>query len=169
MDRARLRQGFAEQVEADKYLAGKDAVSANPAKSFVRVSGITGFVIDCGRFPAQPGRLFTMDTPQRTLGRAFRGAGPDGAIQAGLEELVSTYLAKDFKGGQGLLQIERLLLDIGYKPGIVAAIKHKCGGATMMLSKGLGIRAGSRLMSSYARRGACTPPRRPRAGRWARR
>ena len=26
-----------DQIEADKYLAGKDAVSANPAKAFVRV------------------------------------------------------------------------------------------------------------------------------------
>ena len=112
----------------------------------------TGFVIDYGTFPAQPGQLFTMDTAQPTLGRAFRGAGPDGAIQAGLEELVSTYLARDFSRGQGLLRIERLLVDMGYKPGIVAAVKHKCDGATMMLAKGLGIRAGSRPMSSYARR-----------------
>ena len=26
-----------DQIEADKYLAGKDAVSANPARAFVRV------------------------------------------------------------------------------------------------------------------------------------
>ena len=31
---------------------------------------------------------------------------------------------------------------MGYKPGVVAAVKHKAGGSAMMLSKGVGIRAG---------------------------
>jgi len=35
-DQTRLRQGFAGQVAADKYLAGK-AARANPAKAFTRV------------------------------------------------------------------------------------------------------------------------------------
>jgi hypothetical protein len=38
---------------------------------------------------------------------------------------------------------------MGYKPGIVAAMKHKAGGAAMVLAKGVGIRAGSRPMSMY--------------------
>jgi len=36
-DQTRLRRGFGGQVAADKYLAGKEAVSKNPAKAFVRV------------------------------------------------------------------------------------------------------------------------------------
>lgn len=37
-DSGSVRQhGLKDQIEADKYLAGKDVVSANPAKSFVRV------------------------------------------------------------------------------------------------------------------------------------
>ena len=31
------QQSLAEQIEADKYLAGKEAVSKNPAKAFTRV------------------------------------------------------------------------------------------------------------------------------------
>jgi hypothetical protein len=31
------RHGLQDQIEADKYLAGKDAVQKNPAKAFVRV------------------------------------------------------------------------------------------------------------------------------------
>ena len=31
------QHSLADQIEADKYLAGKTAVSGNPAKSFVRV------------------------------------------------------------------------------------------------------------------------------------
>jgi hypothetical protein len=88
---------------------------------------------------------------QRTLGRAFAGTGPDGAIHASLDKLASTYLATDFKRGAGLMKIDRLLVDMGYKPGIVAEVKHKSGGAAMMLYKGVGIRAGRRPMSTYAR------------------
>ena len=31
------QHSLADQIEADKYLAGKDAVSKNPAKGFTRV------------------------------------------------------------------------------------------------------------------------------------
>jgi len=31
------QHSLADQIEADKYLAGKDAVSKNPAKAFTRV------------------------------------------------------------------------------------------------------------------------------------
>jgi hypothetical protein len=41
---------------------------------------------------------------------------------------------------------------MGYKPGLVAAVKHKVGGAAMVLSKGVGIRAGARPMTTYRRR-----------------
>ena len=112
----------------------------------------TGFVIDYGTFPEQSERIFALDNARRTLGRAFPGAGPDGAIQAGLEKLISTYLARDFRRGEGLMRIDRLLVDMGYKPGIVAAVKHKAGGSAMMLYKGLGIRAGHKPLSTYARR-----------------
>ncbi len=46
------------------------------------------------------------------------------------------------------MRIDRLLVDMGYKPGIVAAVKHKAGGAAMMLAKGVGIRAGNKPMAS---------------------
>lgn len=96
--------------------------------------------------------MFSLDSARRTLGRKFPGAGPDGAIQAGLEALVTAYLARDFRRGEGLMRIDRLLVDMGYKPGIVAAVKHKAGGSAMMLYKGLGIRAGHKPLSTYARR-----------------
>ncbi|MCE5280326.1 MAG: terminase gpA endonuclease subunit [Planctomycetaceae bacterium] len=112
----------------------------------------TGYVVDYGTFPEQTERHFALETSKRTLGRAFPGAGPDGAIQAGLEKLVTTYLARDFRRGAGIMRIDRLVVDMGYKPGLVAAVKHKAGGATMMLYKGVGIRAGHKPMSSYRRR-----------------
>ena len=112
----------------------------------------TGFVVDYGTYPEQGERIFALDGSRKTLGRAFPGAGLDGAIQAGLEKLVSTYLSTDFRRGAGLMRIDRLLVDMGYKPGIVAAVKHKAGGTAMMLAKGMGIKAGSKPMSSFSRR-----------------
>ncbi|MCY2927889.1 MAG: phage terminase large subunit family protein [Planctomycetota bacterium] len=112
----------------------------------------TGFVVDYGTFPEQSDRVFSLEGARRTLGRTYPGAGPDGAIRAGLEKLVTDYLATDWRRGTGLMRIDRLLVDMGYKPGIVAAVKHKVGGAAMMLYKGVGIRAGSKPMSSYTRR-----------------
>jgi len=117
--------------------------------------GFKGYVVDYGTWPPQKRSWFTQETAPRTLGRTYRGAGVDGAIQAGLESLVGTMLAREWrktgKGG-GVLRIERCLVDSGWKPGIAAAVKHKAGGATMVLSKGVGIRAGSRPMTSYRRK-----------------
>jgi len=111
----------------------------------------TGFVIDYGTFPEQKRHHFTLANAPRTLGRAFQGMGTDGAIHAGLEKLVSTYLAREWKRGDGLMKIDRLLVDMGYKPGIVAGVKRKAGGAAMMLSKGVGIRASRKPLSTYTR------------------
>lgn len=111
----------------------------------------TGYVVDYGTYPEQTERVFSLDSARKTLGNTFTGSGPDGAIYAGLESLVTTYLSADFHRGQALMKIDRLLTDMGYKPGIVAAVKHKAG-AAMMLYKGVGIRAGSKPMSSYVKR-----------------
>ena len=113
----------------------------------------TGHVLDYGTFPDQRRAWFTLENAPRTLGRTFPGAGVDGAIQAGLEALVREFLGREWPraGRGGVLQVEKCLVDMGYKPGIVAAVKHKAGGATMVLSKGVGIRAGARPMSMYRR------------------
>ncbi|MBI5726046.1 MAG: phage terminase large subunit family protein [Planctomycetes bacterium] len=112
----------------------------------------TGYVIDYGTFPDQKRSFFSLQDAKNTLGRAYRGAGVEGAIQAGLEELVGKYLEKSWqRAGGGVLRIEKMLVDMGYKPGIVANVKHKAGGAAMVLSKGMGIRAGGRPMTAYRR------------------
>jgi len=113
----------------------------------------TGFVIDYGTFPDQGRSFFTLSNARKTLGRAFQGMGEEGAMQAGLEKLVLDLLGRDWhKAGGGLARIDRLFVDMGYKPGVVAAVKHKAGGSAMMLSKGVGLRAGSKPISMYQRR-----------------
>jgi hypothetical protein len=112
----------------------------------------TGYIIDYGTMPDQRRLAFTLADATRTLGNAFPRAGTDGAIHAGLEQLVSAYLNRDWSRGGSLMRIERLLVDMGYKPGIVADVKQKAGGAVMMLAKGVGLRASRKPIAEYARR-----------------
>jgi hypothetical protein len=112
----------------------------------------TGYVIDYGTYPEQHRHYFTLLSANRTLSTVYPHAGVDGAIQEGLTHLVTSLLARDFKRGEGLIRIDRLLVDMGYKPEIVAAVKFKSGGSTMMLSKGLGLKAGNKPIASYERR-----------------
>ena len=112
----------------------------------------TGYVVDYGTFPKQNRRHFTLTNATHTLGKMFPEAGRDGAILAGLESLVKTLLDTHYQRGQGYMQIDRLLVDMGYKDKIVAAVKYRIGGSVMMLSKGVGIRAGNRPISQYQRR-----------------
>ncbi len=114
--------------------------------------GFTGHVVDYGTFPDQKRAFFTLQDARHTLGRTFPGAGVEGAIQAGLEQLVGEHLQRSWpRTGGGVLRVEKLLVDMGYKSGIVANVKHKVGGAAMVLSKGMGLRAGSKPMSTYRR------------------
>jgi hypothetical protein len=112
----------------------------------------TGYVIDYGTFPDQRRASFTAGDPPHTLGRAYPGTGVNGAIHAGLESLLSQFLARDFKRGGAAVRIDRLLVDMGYKPQIVAAVKQKLGGSTILLSRGAGLRANRKPMSAWVRK-----------------
>jgi len=112
----------------------------------------TGFIVEYGTFPDQRRSFFTMADASRTLGRAFPGMGADGAIHAGLERLITESLSREWKRGLGLAKIDRLLVDSGYKPEVVAAVQRKVGSSTMMLSKGVGIRASRRPFAAYTQK-----------------
>jgi hypothetical protein len=128
---------------------------------------LTGQVIDYGTFPEQPSRWFQQNDPSITMSSMFKGAGKDGAIFAGLERL----LAGDDRGAGGRwvgllkreypkhaagivspMQIERLLVDRGYKPKIVQAIRRKVSSPVMQAALGLGLRVGNKPISLYVRK-----------------
>jgi len=112
----------------------------------------TGYVIDYGTFPDQKRLYFTLRDATHTLGRTFRGAGKEGAVQAGLEKLASDLLARQWQRTDGTaLQIERLLIDSGYLPAVCNAVAVKLAPA-VLLSKGMGLRAGNKPMATYTRR-----------------
>ncbi len=113
----------------------------------------TGYVIQYGTFPMQDRAWFTLQRSRRTLRQLFPGKGEDGAIQAALEQAVAQSLQAEYpRTGGGVMRISRMLVDMGYKPGIVANAKHKVGGAAMLLARGTGITAGRKPMSTYRRK-----------------
>ncbi|HBR20540.1 MAG: hypothetical protein UV78_C0046G0007 [Parcubacteria group bacterium GW2011_GWA2_43_17] len=111
----------------------------------------TGYVVDYGTYPDQKRLSFTLRKAQITLQNIYPDMEKEGAIQAGMEDLCRDYLSRDFSRGTGAMKIDRCLIDGGYMPGIVENIRHKFGG-NIMASKGVGIRAASKPMSTYKRK-----------------
>jgi phage terminase large subunit GpA-like protein len=77
--------------------------------------------------------------------------GIEGQILAGLKELVAGLLAREYRlsSGLGVIRVSKLLCDGGYKPAVVQAVKREVGGAVMDMSKGDGITAARKPMSTY--------------------
>ncbi|OQA00220.1 MAG: Phage terminase large subunit (GpA) [Planctomycetes bacterium ADurb.Bin401] len=111
----------------------------------------TGYVVDYGAYPDQKRASFNLRKAQISLQDIYRGMEKEGSIQAGLEKLCSDYLNRDWNRGTGVMKIDRCLIDSGYMPGIVENIRHKLGG-TIMASKGVGIKAANKPMSTYKRK-----------------
>jgi hypothetical protein len=117
----------------------------------------TGYVIDYGTYPDQKRALFSLRDAKRTMSDLIPGAGVEGAVQAGLEQLVTTLLNTTWPQGEGLARLDHLLIDSGYLPGVISNVCHKIPGAGggsggVMPSKGVGIKAGNRPMATYRRR-----------------
>ena len=113
----------------------------------------TGYVIDYGTYPDQKRTTFTQRKAQRTLQQLSPGANKEGAILAGLESLCGDLLQRDWKrAGGAAMRIDRCLIDAGYMPGVVENVRHRLGGGTIMASKGMGIRAANKPISSYRRK-----------------
>lgn len=114
----------------------------------------TGYVIDYGTMPDQNKRIFALAGIKRGLSTIFPGHGEEATIQLGLERVIKFLMQKEWSisGGDGVMRIDRILVDMGYKPKVAEAVKHKIGGNTMVLSKGVGIRAGNKPISTYQKR-----------------
>lgn len=115
----------------------------------------TGCVIDYGTYPDQKRRHFSLREAKRTLKRTYQGAGTEGAIHAGLLELGQQLLGRNWpvagSSGSQSMGIERLLVDSGYLPGVVADACRQLGGVAMP-AKGKGITASMKPMAAYHRR-----------------
>jgi len=113
---------------------------------------LTGYVVDYGTWPEQTRQLFTLADAPRVLRSQYPGGGNDGAIHGGLADLVKSLLSRDWKRAGNPMRIERLLIDMGYKPGIVADVRRQSGGNVTQLCKGIGIRASRKPIAEYSRK-----------------
>lgn len=117
-------------------------------------SDFTGFIVDYGTFPEQGRLYFTLREASKSLSRLYGGGlGKDAAIAKGIEDLAKQLVGRKYQkiNNGGIMQIERLLVDSGYKPELVEIARHKVG-QTMMASKGEGIGANKKPMSSWAKK-----------------
>jgi len=75
----------------------------------------TGHVIDYGTEPDQKQAYFTLRDIKRTLGAASARAGVEGAIYAGLERLIETTVAREWRRDDGaMVRIDRCLIDANW-------------------------------------------------------
>lgn len=111
----------------------------------------SGELIDYGIYPPQPGGVFALRDCKRTLGRRHPGKGKEGAILAGLLELIQELFSREWPREDGQTQQIGLgLIDAGYLPDVVhEAIRLSGQAARLRPSLGRAIGPAARPMSEY--------------------
>lgn len=122
----------------------------------------TGYVIDYGIYPDQNfERTYfkKSDKDLLNLKKRFKGCRTDAAILAGLNELITQLLEREFEIEEegedytNTVRIERLLIDSGYKPLVVEqAIIATASKVIARPSRGAGIGASKKPMSEYKKK-----------------
>ena len=110
-----------------------------------------GYLIDYGTHPEQRRGYFTLANATATLGRLYRGHGPEARIRAGLLALIESLASREFVRQDGVaMSLGKGLIDEGYQPDVVEqAIRSSGHGGIFAPSRGVGIRAGDKPMSEY--------------------
>lgn len=116
--------------------------------------GYQGAVIDYGTYPDQRRPLFTLREASRTLQHVARGAGPEGAIYAGLQSLAGDLLAREWRREDGtLLNINRCIIDSGdWTETVHTVCRRPEFGGRLLASKGIGVKADRKPMTEYERK-----------------
>ena len=116
----------------------------------------TGYVIDYGAYPDQKRAYFTLRDARRTLSIVKRGAGLEGSIYAGLEELTGEFLGREWLREDGAhLKIERCLVDAnwGQSTDLVYQFCRQSSHAALLIpSHGRFVGASSIPYSDYKRK-----------------
>ncbi len=94
------------------------------------------------------------DTKLFTLRQKYPGRGDEGAVQAGLVDLINTLLDTTYKRDDGVvMHVRRILIDSGYKPSVIHNACRMCKSpALVMPCIGKGIRAKDTPISQYKKR-----------------
>jgi len=116
----------------------------------------TGYVIDYGAYPDQKRGYFTLRDAQPTLSQVAKGAGLEGAIYAGLEELANRCLGREWHRDDGAnMRIERCLIDAkwGSSTDVVYQFcRQSAHSAVLLPSHGRFVGASSIPFSEYKRK-----------------
>lgn len=110
----------------------------------------TGYVLDYGAWPDQRRQYFLLRDASPTLQQLTPG-DKEGAIYAGLIKLIDNLFGRIWHREDGAtIQLERLLIDVGYKPEPVnKAIRAARKGNAIIPSRGLGITAAGKPIAEY--------------------
>jgi hypothetical protein len=111
----------------------------------------TGYRIDWGAWPEQPDRYFTMATARRSLSVAYPGRGKEGAIYAGLTDLINVLFSRAYIRDDGVpVSLDICGVDSGFDQDVVAAvIRAQNRGKLLWPTKGVGLTAASRPFTEY--------------------
>jgi phage terminase large subunit GpA-like protein len=116
----------------------------------------TGYVIDYGSFPDQQRPYFTLRDARLTLPLVTKASGVEGAIYAGLEQLTSTHLGREWRRDDGaMLRIERCLIDANWGSStdvVYQFCRQSAHAGIVMPSHGRFVGASSQPFSEYKRR-----------------
>jgi hypothetical protein len=116
----------------------------------------TGYVIDYGAFPDQQRPYFTLRDARLTLPLVTKASGLEGAIYAGLEQLTSSYLGREWRRDDGaMLRIERCLIDANWGSStdvVYQFCRQSAHAGIIMPSHGRFVGASSQPFSEYKRR-----------------
>ena len=113
-------------------------------------ANFTGAVIDFGTWPDQ-GQHFSKATVRHPLSEKYPGTAKEGAILAGLRDILKLLLARQFFQGDNPMQIGLCMVDTGYKPDVVHAALRVTRQAAARPSRGRGITAGKVQFDDYKR------------------
>ena len=116
----------ADQIAAkiNRLKRGDVPVGCNQLTMFIDVQGallfylvaaweddFTGYVIDYGAYPDQRRPYFTLRDARPTLSEVAKGAGLEGSIYAGLEELTGQFLGREWRTRRRGRHADRTLSD----------------------------------------------------------
>ncbi len=115
---------------------------------------LSGFIIDYGTWPQQRRDYFTLRDATSTLRRKYPKTGKDGAIVAGIRDLLDTFTSREYETADGdTLRLDLALVDAGYKPEAVAlAIRSSKHPAAASPSIGIPITAAQMPMSDWRKK-----------------
>lgn len=116
----------------------------------------TGYVIDYGAYPDQNRAYFTLRDAQPTLSHVSKGAGLEGSIYAGLEELINRSLSREWHRDDGAgMRIERCLIDANWGSStdvVYQFCRQSAHSAVLLPSHGRFVGASSIPFSEYKRK-----------------